>query len=279
MLALNRISRTRGAIAQVASSFHTTAPVKSEEKAPEGGGFLGTSLSPLYAIPAGIFAGIPIIQNQWLILDAETQLVGCFAAFTITAYTQGGDAIAKMMDDKAQVVIDEHNAAEDLSIAAVESVIEGHKKRLAVLKDIEIMETVSDEYIKKAEAVAPNVQVHAVNAAIEKALQDILNKEIIAREKVSQSLAKDTVVAVRDAFNGDAKAVANSEAYAIKALMGGDAGAHPIDQSFLSVLKSTADAAAKEEKANKGKIIEDAEANEILSKTIGGVAAKMTGTA
>jgi len=279
MLALNRLNRSRAPLNRLASSFHSSAPVKSDEKAPEGGGFMGTSLSPLYAIPVGIFAGIPIIQNQWLILDAETQLVGCFAAFTITAYTQGGDAIAKMMDDKAQVVIDEHNAAEDLSIQAVESVIEGHKKRLAVLKDIEIMETVSDEYIKKAEAVAPNVQVHAVNSAIEKALQDIYNREVIAREKVSQSLAKDTVISVRDGFNADAKAVAASEAFAIKMLMGGDAGAHPIDQSFLSALKASADTAAKEEKANKGKVIEDAEANAILSSTVGGVAAKMTGSA
>jgi len=89
------------------------------------------------------------------------------------------------------------------------------------------METVSDEYIKKAEAVAPNVQVHAVNSAIEKALQDIYNREVIAREKVSQSLAKDTVISVRDGFNADAKAVAASEAFAIKMLMGGDAGPTP----------------------------------------------------
>ena len=111
----------------------------------------------------------------------------------------------------------------------------------------------SDEYVTKATAIAPAVQVrrtasgymsgrriaddvplfdllylilmsrtslpsqtHAVNAAIEKALQDILNKETIAREKVSQTLAYDTVVAVKDKFLSDSKNVASSEAYAIK---------------------------------------------------------------
>merc|ERR1719321_379946 len=95
--------------------IRTTAPAMAPEESapatPEGGGFLGTGLSPLYAVPAGIFAGIPIIHNQVLVLNEETQLVGCFAAFVITAYTQGGAAVAKMLDDKAQAIIEEHSAS------------------------------------------------------------------------------------------------------------------------------------------------------------------------
>jgi hypothetical protein len=89
-----------------------------------GGGFLGTGLSPLYAIPVGIVAAIPVITHEMLILNAETQLVACFAAFVITAYTQGGDAIAKNLDDKAAAVTAEHNAVEDANIAAVQAVID-----------------------------------------------------------------------------------------------------------------------------------------------------------
>ena len=165
-----------------------------DEAAPApAGGFLGTGLSPLYAIPVGIIAGIPIINNEFLVLNEETQLVGCFAAFVITAYTQGGDAIAQMMDDKAKTITDEHNAAENTSIAAVESIIAAHKNRIAAIEDLGKLESMSTEYEKKAAAVVPAMAKFDVAEKIEKALQDIYNKEMIA--KVSEERERQLVPA------------------------------------------------------------------------------------
>ena len=56
----------------------------------------------MYAIPTGILLGIPIIQKQILVLDAESQLVGCFAAFVITAYTQGGGENKNKQQDERE---------------------------------------------------------------------------------------------------------------------------------------------------------------------------------
>jgi len=136
MLTASRLLRSArpAQTSRLTSAFHSSSPVKSETKEVEGGGFMGTSLSPLFAIPAGIFAAIPMIQNQWLVLDAESQLVGCFAAFVLIAYTQGGDAIAKSLDDRADAVQAEHNLIEDANIGAVQATIDAHKKRVAMIQ-------------------------------------------------------------------------------------------------------------------------------------------------
>ena len=62
-----------------------------------------------------------------------------------------------------------------------------------------------------------------------------------------------------------------------QALTGGDAGPNPIDATFLGALKKISDDAAAAEKKNAGKVVEDADVNEILSKTVGAVSAKSIG--
>jgi len=272
---LGRVTRFSRFTPRSVSAFHSSAPSQSEEKAPAApaGGFLGTGLDPMYAIPFGIIAGIPIINNELLVLNEETQLVGCFAAFVITAYTQGGDAVAKMMDDKAKAITEEHNAAENASIAAVESIIAAHKNRIAAMEDLATLESMAGEYEKKAAAIVPAVAKFEVAASIEKALADIYNKELIAKEKVSQDLAANAVRSVRDGFLADAKAVDASTTYAISALVG-KAGPNPIDGEFVKFFDAAGKAAAAEEKANKGKVVEDKEAQAVISSVLEIVKAK-----
>mmetsp|Transcript_23870 Transcript_23870/g.49741 ORF Transcript_23870/g.49741 Transcript_23870/m.49741 type:complete len:274 (+) Transcript_23870:30-851(+) len=270
---LSRVSRISSRAPRAISAFHTSAPKLSEEKEAPAGGLMGTGLDPLYAIPLGIIAGIPIINNQVLVLNEETQLVGCFAAFVITAYTQGGDAIAKMMDDKAKAITDEHNAAENTSIAAVEAIIDAHKNRIAAMEDVGKLESMATDYEKKAAAIVPAVAKFEVAEKIEKALQDIYNKELIAKEKVSQELATNAVRSVRDGFLADKKAVEASTAYAISALVG-KADTNPIDAEFVKFFDKAGKDAAAEEKKNAGKIAEDAEASAILKSVMEEVKAR-----
>ena len=231
---------------------------------------MGTGLSPLYAVPAGIFAGIPIIHNQVLVLNEETQLVGCFAAFVITAYTQGGAAVAKMLDDKAQAIIEEHSASEDKSIREVEDLIAAHKTRLAALDDLSKMEQASTEYEAKAAALAPKILNHEVSTAVEKALASILGKEGAEKEKLSKQLARDAVLSVTESFNKDAKAVDTSTKHAIDVLMGtkSASGTHPIDASFVKFFKDTAAAAEVEIKKNEGKVVENAHSNQVMKDLV-----------
>ena len=117
----------------MSASFHYSA--RREEEAKEGSseaadaGFMGTGLSHLYAIPAGVAFGVPLIEFNWLVINEETlvrisvsffesrsgkifqvsdtfasfllvQLASTFLAFCVVAYTQGGDAIAKSLRTK-----------------------------------------------------------------------------------------------------------------------------------------------------------------------------------
>ena len=62
---------------KLSASFHYSA--RREEEAKESssevadkGGFMGTGLSHLYAIPAGVAFGVPLIEFNWLIVNEET---------------------------------------------------------------------------------------------------------------------------------------------------------------------------------------------------------------
>ena len=178
-----------------------------------------------------------------------------------------------MMDDKAKVITDEHNAAENTSIAAVESIIAAHKNRIAAMEDLDKLDAMAGDYEKKAAAVVPAVAKFEVAASIEKALADIYNKELIAKEKVSQELAASAVRAVRDGFLADPSNVDSSTSYAISALVG-KASANPVDASFVKFFDAAGKKAAAEEKANKGKVVEDKEAQAVINGVLEQVKAK-----
>merc|ERR1719183_1589919 len=173
--AIRRTTRVRSLPRSLTSLNFSTAAV-SDDKKEESGGFF-SNLSPLYAIPTGIILGIPIIQNEVLILNEETQLVACFAAFVITAYTKGGDAIAASLDEKAAAIQREHNLIEDAQINAVQAVIDGHKKRLTLAADLESLAAQTEATVKAANAAAGHKLRHVKRDDVERQLTAVHLKE------------------------------------------------------------------------------------------------------
>jgi hypothetical protein len=187
-----------------------------------------------------------MLEQQWLVLDAETQLVGCFATFVIIAWTQGGDAIAKSLDERAEAVAAEHNAIEDANIAAVQAVIAAHKKRSAMLNDIAAMTQVSSDIVAKIESAHDAKLKFDMKADVERKLNTVVMKEAILREKVASGLASSATDAVRAKFGADKKLQATSLDMAIAALASPDAFKnHPVEAEFASHFKSTAANATK----------------------------------
>lgn len=60
------------------ASFHFSARREEEAKeetsseVADKGGFMGTGLSHLYAIPAGVAFGVPILEFNWFLVNEET---------------------------------------------------------------------------------------------------------------------------------------------------------------------------------------------------------------
>lgn len=61
----------------MSASFHHSARREEEAKetsseVADKGGFMGTGLSHLYAIPLGVAFGVPILEFNWFIVNEET---------------------------------------------------------------------------------------------------------------------------------------------------------------------------------------------------------------
>jgi len=52
-----------------------------------------------FALPIGLFIGIPTMANEVLVLNAESQLVACFILFCATMHSQVGGMVAKSLDE------------------------------------------------------------------------------------------------------------------------------------------------------------------------------------
>jgi hypothetical protein len=62
---------------KMTASFHSSARREEEAKetsseVAEKGGFMGTGLSHLYAIPVGVAFGVPILEFNWFVVNEET---------------------------------------------------------------------------------------------------------------------------------------------------------------------------------------------------------------
>ena len=215
------------------SHFSSVAP--TEEKKEEG---FFDNLSPLYAIPTGIILGIPIIQNEVLILNEESQLVACFAAFVITAYTKGGDAIAASLDAKADAIQAEHNLIEDANIEAVQAVIDGHKKRLTLAKDLADIDAASSAILKTASVASSNKFRHAFRDMVDTRLSQIATKEKNMLDKAGKELAENATATVRAQFSASKEAKGEALVNAIAVLQGKANKSDPVQGLFSRYFKN-----------------------------------------
>ena len=225
------------------TAFHTSAPAEEKKKdaavPSSGGGFLGTGLSPLYAIPVGIVAAIPILTHEMLILNAESQLVACFTAFVITAYTQGGDAIGKNLDDRAAAVTAEHNAVEDANIAAVTAVISAHKTRLSLLEDVQAIHKAGLDVRQTLERAKTGQLKWEMKDSVEGKLNSLIAREQARNERLTARLTANSTATVTDNFTKDAKAKGAALDAALAVLRGDKAAAaiDPIPKMYSQYFK------------------------------------------
>jgi len=181
-------------------ALHASPMLRDEEKAaavPESRGFLSDWRVQL---PIGFLAAIPLLHNQIFILNEETQLLGCFMVFVGTMYTQAGDLIGKALDAKGQAVIAEHNAQEQVNIAAVYAVIAAHEKNLTLVQDMQSILTLQVELMETLDKAKMMEYQHTVRNDVVKKLDYFAAKEDQFRASVQSILVAKATASVEESF-------------------------------------------------------------------------------
>jgi hypothetical protein len=184
-------------------ALHATSPVREEEKAvaaPASGGFLSDWR---VQVPIGFLAAIPLVQLEVFVINEETQLLGCFMVFVGTMYSQAGDAIGKMLDVKGQAVMAEHNAQEEIAIAAARSVLGAHQKKLTLVADMQMVYTAQSELLGMLAAAKSMELQYMLRADIVKKLDFLAMKEDMAKSAQQGTMVTKASAAVKAKFESD----------------------------------------------------------------------------
>jgi len=250
-------------------AFHASA--KRDEEAKEAtpassaptfdkGGLFGTGINEWFALPVGVAAAVPLIKFDWYVVNEETQLAAVFLAFCVTLYTQGGDAIYKSLDERAQTILKEHNEAEDKVIEALQKqldFLQGNTQQVEHFEAIHKMRGEAYERLNAAGAIKPQ---HELKAQVEKMLDMIVAEEASVTEKTKLALMAEATASVTEQFSSTKALKKAALDSAIAAIKGTENVNDPVKDAFVKFFQAKAADAKKnddgsEEAANRAALI------------------------
>jgi hypothetical protein len=140
------------------------------------------------ALPLGIFFGIPAFYQQWIILDVETQLLGCFMLFVGTVYQKFGDTIGAALDARGDAILEARNKEEDAAIEMVQNMIEQHKLRMQytdITRDIvDLQRETMEKSAKLHNLMAPYITREATITLLEMEVSRQVNEWQVEQNKL-----------------------------------------------------------------------------------------------
>mmetsp|Transcript_6427 Transcript_6427/g.10034 ORF Transcript_6427/g.10034 Transcript_6427/m.10034 type:complete len:301 (-) Transcript_6427:347-1249(-) len=227
-------------------NFHHSAP-RFEEKKEEAAvaDDSGSGISPLFAIPVGVAAAVPILQFQWYMPNEETLLASTFLGFCVVAYTQGGQLIANSFKEESDAMLKAQNEAEDEVISKLEETVEYMKLTENIVSDYkDVYDLTEASYAKLNEAGKIKPQ-HDLKAQMEKMLNMIAVEEQSSYEKAKLAMMSEATAAVMKEFttNDEMKKAALDSAMAKLTGKGGKAASDPVQAAFVKFFADKAKAA------------------------------------
>jgi len=230
-------------------AFHASAPREEESKEVEPvskGGLFGTGLSEWFALPIGITAAVPMIKFDWYVVNEETQLAAVFIAFCVALYSQGGDAIYKALDEKAQTLLKEHNEAEDKVIEALQQKLEFLKANQNMVEDFEAINQIREESYASLNAAGVIKPQHDFKVQVERILNMIAQEEATVTDKMKTALMAEATASVTEKFSSSKALKKAALDAAIAEIKGTSKGSEdPVKATFVKFFQDKAKAAAK----------------------------------
>jgi len=242
------------------ASFHYSARREEEAKeetsseVADKGGFMGTGLSHLYAIPAGVAFGVPILEFNWFLVNEETLLASTFLCFCVVAYTQGGDAIAKMFQNEADSMLQLQQEAEDEVIAKMEENLEYMKLTENIVQDYQDVLALTESTYAKLNAAGQIKPQHDLKAQVEKMLSIIATEEASSYDKAKTAMMVEATEAVTAQFAADKALKKAALDSALSKLTSGKAsGADPVQGAFVKFFQEKSASAKKADDGSEAK--------------------------
>lgn len=265
MMQAARMSR-RFARPQAVRSFCAAAPVAEKEEEDSGGvlRFL-QDMDATTAIPVAGLGLIAGIANDVVVIDAEMQIAALFVAFVGTVYTQGGDAIGQMLDDSANAILEEQNAAEVADIAGLHVLRDLHVKQTTVQEDMSSVFTATHSIMDDLVVAKTNKLQHDVRNQIARMLDTLVVQEGNTQREIQAALVEHAVAHVQSqATSKSMKASALDEALAViadPAKGAADDAIGGLFQDYFNGFNARLDAARQEDHAVDADVIAEIEAS------------------
>ena len=202
-----------------------------------------------FALPVGLFIGIPTMANEVLVLSAESQLVACFILFCSTMYTQTGGMIAKSLDEYRDNVYTQLKKVDDAMLIDIQASISANQKVLGMESDIKSVHTLMDD-MAVAQAQALNAaEEHKYRDAVVKKLDSLVALEEAAVASLRSRMLKKVKSDVIKTFADDAKTKEKALEAAMAVLKSGTGaklGKDVVGEVYLTSLQSYKAAYAKQ---------------------------------
>jgi len=199
-----------------------------------------------YALPIGIAAAIPAIKFEWYVINEETQLAAVFIAFCVAVYKSGGDAIYKFLDERAQIILKDHNRTEGKVIEALQLKLDFLKANQNMVRDFENINTIREQAYTNLSAVGVMKPKHVLRYQIERVLNMIITEEAIAAEKTKVALMNEAICVVKTKFLKSKQQKKSALDAAIATIQGEKvANEEPVHMSFVQFFKEKAITASK----------------------------------
>jgi len=193
------------------------------------------------AVPLGLLVGIPLIEQEIIMMNEELYVGIGFFAFVAGFYHFGGDAVSKTLNDYKSDIATRLKQTEDGMIQQITEDIESNKEIIGVEKDIaEIHDLVDNLAVAQAEVLTQEAQ-HAFRDTIAKNLDTLAALEDSATYAIRTRMLKTVQSDVLTAFKNDKRAKEAALSQAVAVLTGGvDAklGDDVVGKVFLTALKS-----------------------------------------
>lgn len=184
---------------------------------------------------------IPTLGNEWLILDAETQLCAVFILFCSTAYTQLGGTVAASLDEYRDNVFTTLKKVDESMLVDIKSSIAANENVLDMEKDISSVHGLIDELcVVKAESLNYHEE-HKYRDAVVRKLDNLVAIEEAAVAAIRNRMLTAVRTEVVSKFSTDAKLKAAALEHAMAVLSAGKTGKIGKDivgDAFQSSLKS-----------------------------------------
>jgi hypothetical protein len=202
-------------------------------------------ISPLFAIPVGVAAAVPILQFQWFVPNEETLLASTFLGFCVVAYTQGGQLIANSLKEEADAMLKAQNEAEDQVIAKLEETVEYMQLTKNLVDDYQSVFDLTGETVVKLNAAGKIKPQHDLKAQMEKMLHIIAVEEQSSYEKSKMALMTEATQAVMAQFLTDDKLKKAALGSAMDKLTGtaSSGTSDPVQGAFVQFFKEKAKSA------------------------------------